>query len=155
MKTTVIIVSILIACACSRHDAPTSPSTRDHDPWTNTTLAQRLAILDGGQFVGDDDVKSARYRSLLTQLDGKYIENQQQIANMTLTAHKLLRDKGIEESPLTIMEGVNRLYFNLSHTNEQYANIAGMYSMLRDKGMKHDEALDGMQEIIQGVGLAP
>lgn len=146
---------LLVMCSCRRHSPVTDEPRPEHDSSTNTTLAQRLAILDAGHFVADDDVASARFRSLLGQLDEQYLETDMQIANMTLTTLKLLREKGIEESSLEIMEGINKLYFNLSHTNEQYANIVAMYSMLRDKGMSHDDSLQGMQELIQGVGLAP
>ena len=55
-------------------------------------------------YVGKNDTFVARFRSLLRQLSAKYVKNRQQITDMTVKAQQMLRDEGVREKMLNIME---------------------------------------------------
>jgi len=165
MRLLLAAIALALTSSCGRSNDTESiesapiENISDHrsteDPLANTTLAQRLAILEENRFVEVTHIKAARYQSLLDQLDNQYIESDQQIANMTLIAQEQLREKGLEVQVMAIMEGINRLYYNMSHTNESYAGIASLYVLGRDSGLEHSEAIEGIQQLISGLGLAP
>jgi len=93
------------------------------------SIEYKLAVIDAGGFVPKDDLTVARFRSLLNQLSRTYVENKQQIADMTVTAQKLLRKDGVDESLLNIMEGLNQL-FSKPLGNQKYAEYAVAYVTL-------------------------
>jgi hypothetical protein len=112
-------------------------------------LEYALAVIDKQGYVPDDDPTIARFRSLLGQLSNKYVENQQKIADMTVAGQQLLREKyGIVESLLTIMEGMNRVLYQRI-PNQQYAEYVTVYVQLRNSGMSHNEAIEGLEALIQ------
>ena len=117
------------------------------------SLAYKLATLDSPDgYVSNDDVTVARFRSLLRQLSTTFVENEQQIADMTLTARQMmLRDDGIKESMLNMMEGMNQV-FTKRIENQQYAEYITAYITLRQKGQSHTDAISGLQGILRAVG---
>jgi hypothetical protein len=114
------------------------------------SLEYKLATIDKG-YVSNDDVSIARFRSLLQQLDTKYSESKQQIADMSVKAQSMLRDKGLKESLLNIMEGMNKLFS--SPADLIYAEYMAAYVTLRDGGQSHNEAIKGLQTILQSLGI--
>ena len=116
------------------------------------SLEYKLATIEKG-FVSRDDIIITRFKSLLEQLDEKYFENKQDIADLTVRAQEILRDKsGINESLLNIMEGMNRLFY-VNTANLKYLEYATAYITLRDKGDSHDDAMKGLQAILQDLGI--
>ena len=89
---------------------------------------------------------------MLDQLSSTYIENKQQIADMSVKAQQLLKKDGVEESLLKIMEGMNRLFASRIK-NQKYAEYAAAYVSLRIKGQSHSEAIRGLQAILRGLGV--
>src|SRR5262249_444798 len=124
--------------------APTS------NPILSAPLEMQLATVDG---VADDPVKVARFKSLLGQLDEAYVENPKQIADTTVKGHEILRGKGVSESLLNMMEGMNRV-FDATFKNQKYAEYMAAYLTLRDKGQSHAEAVHGLHSLI-GTILNP
>ncbi len=114
------------------------------------TLEHKLATIDAGRFVSPDDITVARFRSLLNQLSSSYVENKTQISDMSVTAQKLLRDDGIQEKILNIMEGMNSL-FSGKYQNLKYAEYAAAYVTLRSKGNTHQQAIEGLQAILRAM----
>jgi hypothetical protein len=111
-----------------------------------------LASLDAGRRVRNDDITVARFRSLLQQLSDKYVENQQQVADMTVNAKNILKKAGVAESLLNIMEGMNQLFYSKAK-NMQYAEYAAAYCTLREKGQSHSDAIAGLREILRALGV--
>ena len=54
--------------------------------------------------MGKNDIFVARFCSLLRQLSVKYVKNRQQITDMTVKAQQMLRDEGVREKMLNLME---------------------------------------------------
>ncbi len=112
------------------------------------SLEYQLATIDKG-YVSDGDPTIARFRSLLDQLSNTYVENKQSIADMTVMTQKLLKEKyGISESLLRIMEGMNQILYQRL-PNQAYAEYTTAYIQLRNSGMSHSEAVEGLAALIR------
>ena len=116
------------------------------------SLEYQLATINAGGYVSRDHITVARFRSLLGQLSSTYVENKQQIADMSVKAQQLLRKDGVEESLLNIMEGMNQIFASRIE-NQKYAEYAAAYVSLRSKGQSHPEAIRGVQAILRGLGV--
>lgn len=118
----------------------------------NKTLEYKLAVIDAGRYVRDDDITVARFRTLLELLSEKFIEDRQQIADMTVKAQSILRDKGVSESLLSIMEGINGVFYG-DRGHQKYAEYVGAYVTLRIQGQTHDEAIRGLRAMLRSMGV--
>ncbi len=126
---------------------------------TSTDLSQgepespeyMLATIEKGN-VSRDDILITRFGSLLRELDSTYSESEQEIADITIKAQRLLKDDGINENPLNIMEGMNKL-FSSRKEKRSYAAYISTYSVLRKKGKSHDEAIEVLKAVVQKVGF--
>ncbi len=116
------------------------------------SLEYKLATINAGGYVSKDNITVARFRSLLRQLELTFIENKQQIADMSVTAQNLLKKDGINESLLNIMEAMNQL-FSRKIENQKYAEYASAYVTLRSKGQTHSQATRGLQAILRSMGV--
>lgn len=115
-------------------------------------LEYQLATINAGGYVSKDHITVARFRSLLNQLSSTYVENKQQIADMSVKAQQILKEDGVEESLLNIMEGLNQL-FSRKIENQKYAEYLAAYVTLRNKGQSHSQAISGLKAILQGMGV--
>jgi len=115
------------------------------------SLEYKLATINAGGYVSKDHITVARFRSLLNQLSATFVEDKQQIADMSVTAQNLLKKEGVQESLINIMEGMNQL-FPRKIENQKYAEYAAAYVTLRSKGQSHTEAIRGLQAILRGLG---
>lgn len=127
-----------------KDDSP-QPSTAK-DVIANATTAETLSMLETMDFSRPEPLLANRFESLLQQLDTKYNESAEEIAKLTLEARGLLRDKGINESMLAIMEGLN-LIITTPKAGIPYSMTATFYVMNRDQGYTHDASL----RMIKGV----
>ncbi len=118
----------------------------------NETLEYKLAVIDEGGFVSKDHVSVARFKSLLRQLSDTFVENEQQISDMSVRAQQILREDGIRESIINIMEGLNRIFLSKVE-NQKYAEYSAVYLTLRTKGQSHQDAIEGLKALIQSLGL--
>jgi hypothetical protein len=119
--------------------------------YAGESLEYQLATINAGGYVPQDHITVARFRSLLSQLSFTFVENRQQIADMSVTAQQLLRQDGIDESLLNIMEGMNKL-FPRNVGNQRYVRYASAYVTLRAKGYSHSQAVGGLRAIIRSKG---
>lgn len=103
-------------------------------------------------YVSEDNLIVKRFDNLLGQLDNKYVENEQQLGDMTYKAKQLLEERGIKESMIKMMEGMN-LLFNQKLENQKYAEYISSYIVSRTKGQNHDEAVKGLQELLKSLGV--
>ena len=125
-----------------------SPLTTAH---ANESLEYKLATINAGGYVSKDHITVARFRSLLNQLSTTFVEDKQQIADMSVTAQNLLKKDGIQESLINIMEGMNQI-FPRKIDNHKYAEYAAAYVILRSKGQSHTEAIRGLQALLRALG---
>src|SRR5262245_6659508 len=95
-----------VACESGRStDGSAVASTTPADE----RIEYKLAVVDRGGYVAPDDLVVARFRSLLEQLSTKWRDTPQRLAEMSVKGRNLLRDKGVAESILNIMEGMNQV----------------------------------------------
>jgi len=120
--------------------------------YASDSLEFQLATINQKGYVSKDHISVARFRRLLEQLSSTYVEDRQQIADMSVKAQQILRDNGIEESLLTIMEGLNQI-LSMKLENQKYAEYVAFYVTLRDKGQSHSEAISGLKAILRGLGV--
>ena len=121
--------------------------------FSDKPIEYKLAIINAGGYIDEDDITVNRFRSLLEQLSHTYIENRQQVADMTVTAKELLRKEGIKENLLNIMEGMNQL-FSQPIENQEYAKYAAMYVTLRRNGRSHSQAIGDIRAILEVLGTS-
>jgi len=147
--------SVASSAADSRLERTTTDDYRASEGSSDAAdplLAYKLATIDSpAGYVAEDDISVARFRSLLRQLSTMFVEDEQQIADMTAKARQMLRDDGIKESLLNMMEGMNQV-FTKRIENQQYAEYITVYITLRRKGESHADAISGLQGILRAVG---
>lgn len=111
------------------------------------SLEHKLAVIDGRAAINDKDhISVARFRSLLDQLSGTFEENRERIADMTVNTQNRLREQGIEESLLNIMEGISILTLR-PLKSQQYAVYISMYQLLRRTGLSHSQVIENLKSI--------
>jgi hypothetical protein len=116
----------------------------------NESLEYRLAIINTGDKISDKNATIARFRSLMSELSDNYIEDPQQIANMSIIVRDRLRSNGIDESLLNIMEGLNQLILPQDPQKKRYCEYVFAYASLRNKGSSHQDAIEALQSIASG-----
>ncbi|MBO8152699.1 MAG: hypothetical protein H0Z30_09445 [Candidatus Marinimicrobia bacterium] len=118
----------------------------------NYSIEYKLASIEVGYKVPQDHRLVKRFRTLLNQLDYKYVENRQEIADATVKGKQMLEERGIEEKMENIMEGMN-LLFTSDIPNQKYTEYVAFYVVLRDKGMTHKESIDYMKSLLNSLGV--
>ena len=132
LSLVLILVVFSGVCANAQEDKP---------------IEYRLAVINAKGYVSEDHITVARFRSLLNQLSSTFTEDEEQIADITVYSQKILKKYGIEESPLNIMEGLNKI--SSSRTPKQkYAEYVQVYMILRHKGYAHSEAISEFRSML-------
>lgn len=109
-----------------------------------------LAFLEKEGILEENDITIARFRALLELLSGKFVESKIEIADATVTAQNLLREQGIEESLLNMMEGINRIFYqNLE--NQSYVEYITLYITMRVQGETHQQSINGLTAALQSM----
>jgi hypothetical protein len=153
--TVCAVVSLLCACSCSPQE---SGSRQNAASATNAgaenSVEYKLAVVDKGGYVSPDDVAVARFRSLLQQLDSKFNETPERIADMSVAGRNTLRDKGISESILNIMEGMNQvldapLLSSTGVNKQEYADYLALYIVQRDAGRSREAVIAGLRGLVR------
>jgi len=102
-------------------------STKRNYSQSTESLEYQLAVIDNKGYVSKDDTRVVRFRYLLSELDKKCSNSQQDIANATVMAQKILREKyGKEVGLLSLMEGVHQSIPDGSPTLD-YAETITLY----------------------------
>jgi hypothetical protein len=155
MRTKILALGLvcLFTFTCAKEGREgTRPEPQAKPQPKSESLEYKLATIEKG-YVSRDDIIIVRFRSLLEQLDAKFVENKMQISDMSVAVQKLLKEQeGIKESLLNIMEGMNRL-FSSESANLKYSEYAAAYMVLRRKGQSHYEAVEGLKAILQTLGI--
>lgn len=144
--------------AATTPTTPATPTTPTQaaaaPPASSESLEYKLATLNHNGYVAPDDVTVARFRFLLTFLSTKYGETPERIGDMSVMGRKLLLEKGVSESLLDIMEGMNQIVDGPgAYGKDPYANFLTLYVALRAAGKSHDFAIDNLRGVIRELGL--
>lgn len=119
---------------------------------TNTikseSLEYRLAVVNTESFVIEGDPVIGRFSSLLDQLSNNYVEDRQQIANISIIICDKMKSNGIDESLLDIMDGLNKLIWPQDFKKRRYSEYLITYASLRNKGLNKQEAIETLQAMI-------
>ncbi len=114
------------------------------------TLEYQLASIDAGKSLPKNHYTVTLFRRLLQDLSYTYVEDEQQIADMTVKAQQLLREKYINESLARIMEGMNSL-FPKKIDNQKYAEYIAAYMTLRMDGQSHTDAVLNLAALLKTI----
>lgn len=111
------------------------------------SLGCKMATVDTKKYYTETDPLVKRYNNMFNQLDVKYLENKDQIADMTVTAKNELEKIGLNEPMINIMEGISRLT-DANTKNKKYADNISCYIIFRSQGFSHYDALKKMQDLL-------
>lgn len=114
------------------------------------SLEYKLACINAGRLVSKDDLTVARFRALLDSLAKRFRESPRQIGNISVAAQLSLKGKGISESLLNIMEGMN--YVMIADIgNQSYAEYTAIYVTLRASSFSHERAAQSLQDLLSAL----
>lgn len=88
-----------------------------------------------------------RFGALLDQLSGIYIEDKQLIADISVVAQKYMEKRGVHETLLNIMEGMNAV-FPVTVQNQNYSECIAAYIAMRLGNYSHSEAVVSLHDLI-------
>lgn len=118
----------------------------------NESLEYKLACINSGDYVSRDHISVNRIRSLLNQLSATYVENKQEIGDMSAYVQKQLKENGVEEGLLNIMEDLNQ--FSASKVgNQKYTNYSAAYLILRIQGQSRAQTIRGLRGYLRKQGV--
>ena len=104
---------------------------------SNKSNAEMLAELDGS-------VNVAPYESLLQQLSVAFRVDEKTIADQTAGTVHTLKESGIDESFINIMEGINSI---TAPINGSYLDTMTTYIALRQMGYNHRDTISSIEAI--------
>jgi hypothetical protein len=117
----------------------------------NAPIEKKLALLDSPEASIEDlnPILVNRFKTLLDMMTKVCEEDRNAIGNWTAMAQSHLKNNGVAESLLNIMEGANMAYVS-EFGRIKYKDLVAAYSMLRIKGMGHKEAVTGVHQFLEG-----
>ena len=132
LSVIVLLSAKELGCFRSFSFTPSSPSPSPVQ--AQRSYAEMVATLDGSGNV-------TRYQSLLQQLSASFKVSEKTIADQTAGTVQTLRDSGIEESFLNIMEGISTISYSIKGT---YMDTVTAYTALRIQGNSHSAAISSI-----------
>jgi len=122
-------------------------------PKIGYALAGKLATMRAVQWVFARHTTLSVFRAVLKDLAGTYVEAGDQIVGATITARDRLRQEGVSETLLHIMEGIESVHIpNKLRTRVEYSEMVGSYVLARCGGMGHGEALGSLARFFNPRG---
>ena len=91
-----------------------------------------------------------RYKFVLKKVSGIYGTDIIPLAAMTLKAQEQLKEKGVSESCLTMLQGMRTLN---GLANSSFAEGLAAYTMAREKFKSHDIAIGALKGLADGIEL--
>ena len=116
------------------------------------TMGCKLATVSDGKYHADSEPIVKRYNNILSQLDNKYIETQERIADMLTVAKRELANDGLSEPLINIMEGINLLNDRYT-TNKKFSDNVSLYIIFRHQGHSHSATLQNMQMLLSAGSM--
>lgn len=114
----------LLAIAVFITSCGDSPTTANNEK--ETPIHEKLAVID--DIYDQNDIKAIRIKTLVNDLSLKYAEPADSIGEYTYRVKAVLRDKGIDESILSILEQMNKTQ---KMENTPYKDAATLYLLVR------------------------
>ncbi len=142
-KAVLLLLAAILACGligCGGEDEGTRALK-------NVPLEKKLADLDAGHIVSDYNDAVPHFKYLLGELGSKFVEDPERMASLTLTAQKMLKQKGVYESLADIMEGINQAAYR-GKQKQKYADYVQVYAKMRGQKMSEREALGALKLIM-------
>lgn len=133
----VLLIALLTGCGGEQQSETQQQPSLEH----------KFAIVNAGTMIPETDSSVARARELLKRATLEYGDTPEKIADMSITAAKLLSNDGIEVKPLDVLEAAA-----LTHVGDgtpAFAKTASAYLGLRKNGMSHAEAIVGLKGLLQ------
>lgn len=117
------------------------------------SLAYQLATIESKSYVSEDCSLVRRFELLLNQLESKYVDDKQKIADVTVAGYENLAKRGIEESMIILMEAMVQIN-DPKTDNMVYHEYLASYVVLRVRGRSDQDALYILQKMINETGIA-
>lgn len=111
------------------------------------TFGQKLATTQSGSPISENDPLTKRFDNVLKNLDTKYIENKEQITELTITTWVELRLSGIDDPMYNIMEGINGLT-DLKTQKKLYHDNIVIFKVLRKECPNYLCAMNSVQNLL-------
>ncbi len=115
----------------------------------NETVQFKMATIDSKGTISEHDVRVARYRTLLDLLEGKNADGpngDENVASALVAAQNQLEKRGISESLLNLMEGMNQL-MHLGKADSLPDHL-GVYVVLRsDLSLSNEQTIAMMKKL--------
>ena len=115
-------------------------------------LAYRLAYLDNGGYIEKDNIIVKRFDYLLKQLDNKFTDDQEAIADITVVGLQELGKKGVKMSLISLMEAMNSLY-DSNDEDKDYHEYLSIFVVILSDYNNSDKALKAMQQSLDLIGI--
>lgn len=139
-----LLLPVLASCA------PDSGSSSTED-FRQLPLELKLATHWGDSA---DPVKVNRYRELFAQLAETYVDPPQGIYESIIATRVILEKKGVSESLLNIMDGLNQILAR-PIPNQKIDTYVAAYVVLRNKGESHDAAVNDLRAVMTAYEAIP
>lgn len=126
----ICVVVLIVFFSVKSCIEPSTPEIKKDIP-----AEEMLAILDSGMPVNKDDIKVVRIRFLLSELSEKWKESKYNIADCTSRVQGVLKERGINESCLSLLEEMNQeVQANpFIVQNSKYKDCISLYGYLLSK----------------------
>lgn len=117
----------------------------------NETPEYKLSVYSARDYVSQDDANINRFQSALDRLSEHYVEDRQQIMNLSVIANKKVNVPGAKDESLAdIMEDLDKVFCYNDLKNQNYGEYAAIYIRLRKGGQSHKEAIETLKAIVRG-----
>lgn len=115
------------------------------------TPEYKLAVYNARDYVSQDDKNVNRLQSALDRLSEHFVEDRQQMVNISLIAYKKVNVLGAkDESLVSIMEDMDKVFCYNDVKNQNYGEYAAIYIRLRMGGQSRKQAIETLQTIVRG-----
>ncbi len=139
-QLTYLFLLLLVLTSCEGSEPKEATATNKE-----STLEYKLATLDKGGFVQENDPILKRYEAVLNQLSTRHSETKDQIGDMTYQSKKLLFESGVDESILDIMEALASVNVD---KEIKYSVLVTDYVVFRKKGVSKQEIINDFNKIM-------
>jgi len=134
------------------YKTPSSSKSNTEATFGGQSLGYKMATIDTKEYYSETDPLVKRYNNMFDQLDVKFIESEDRIADMTVVAKNELEKIGLNEPMINIMEGICRLV-DVNTKTRKYADNVSCYIIFRSQGFNHSAALKEMQDLLTVMSM--
>lgn len=142
-KNLLVVLMLTLLSGCSSGD-----ESKNLD-YKNLSIEHQFAIVNAGHDVDVKDRTTIRAKELLIRSSEQYGDTQENIADMAVKASKMMKDEGINSTPLEVLEATTLAYIKDSN----FAENAGLYAGLRKDGQPHAEAMIAVKGILKCLNV--